>query len=319
MMPRLLDTLLDRTIVGGYTTIGYRLRRRAFDDGDLQRLDGRLAVVTGATSGLGAAAAEGFARLGARVLLVVRDLERGDQARAKVVAATGATAPGQVAVARCDLASLRDVRRFAATLAAEERIAVLVNNAGVLPAERTLSPDGNELTLATNVLGPFLLTALLHDRTDRVVNVSSGGMYTTKLDVDDLQFERKGFSGTKAYANTKRAEVVLTELWAQRLDPKKTVVHAMHPGWADTPGLAASLPGFHRLTKPLLRDAHEGADTIVWLGAATTPGTTTGGFWQDRAPRPTHYVPWTKESPADRARLWDACVKLTGLEATPDR
>ena len=313
-MPRLFDTLLDRSIVGGYTSLGYRLRQRGWDDRDLVRLDGELAVVTGATSGLGRAAAEGFARLGARVLLVVRDLERGEQARAGVVEATGATAAGQVTVARCDLASLDDVRRFAAELSAgEDRVAVLVNNAGVLPSERTLSPDGNELTLATNVLGPFLLTALLHERTRRIVNVSSGGMYTTKLDVDDLQFTHKKFSGTKAYANTKRAEVVLTELWAQRLDPKKTVVHAMHPGWADTPGLAASLPGFHRLTKPLLRDAHEGADTIVWLGAAAVPGATTGGFWHDRARRPTHYVPWTKESPADRARLWEACAGLTGV------
>jgi dehydrogenase/reductase SDR family protein 12 len=315
-MPRLLDTLLDRTIVGGYTTIGYRLRRRGWDDHDLLRMDGELAVVTGATSGLGLAAAEGFARLGARVLLVVRDVERGEQVRATVVERTGANAAGQVAVARCDLSSLDDVRRLAAELAAaEDRVAVLVNNAGVLPSERTLSPDGNELTLATNVLGPFLLTALLHDRTRRIINVSSGGMYTTKLDVDDLQFTKDTFSGTKAYANTKRAEVVLTELWAQRLNLNKTVVHAMHPGWADTPGLAASLPGFHRLTKPLLRNAHEGADTIVWLGAAAAPGTTTGLFWHDRAPRPTHYVPWTKESPADRARLWETCVELTGARA----
>jgi NAD(P)-dependent dehydrogenase (short-subunit alcohol dehydrogenase family) len=314
-MHRLLDTALDRTIVLGYTSIGYRLRRPGWDDADLARMDGQLAVVTGATSGLGLAAAEGFARLGARVLLVVRDAQRGEAARARVVQATGATADGQVAVALCDLASLAGVRRFAAELAAAEpRVAVLVNNAGVLPGQRTLSPDGNELTLATNVLGPFLLTALLHERTARVVNVSSGGMYTTKLDVDDLQSARGAFSGTKAYANTKRAEVVLTELWAQRLDPARTVVHAMHPGWADTPGLAASLPGFHRLARPLLRDADQGADTIVWLGAAAEPGRTTGLLWHDRAPRPAHYVPWTRESAQDRARLWDACAELTGAD-----
>jgi NAD(P)-dependent dehydrogenase (short-subunit alcohol dehydrogenase family) len=300
-MHHLLDTALDRTIVLGYTSIGYRLRQRGWDDADLARMDGELAVVTGATSGLGLAAAEGFARLGARVLLVVRDAQRGETARA------------QVAVALCDLASLADVRRFAAQLAAAEpRVAVLVNNAGVLPARRTLSPDGNELALATNVLGPFLLTALLHDRTARVINVSSGGMYTTRLDVDDLQSAHGDFSGTKAYANTKRAEVVLTGLWARRLDPARTVVHAMHPGWADTPGLAASLPGFHRLARPALRDAGQGADTIVWLGAAAEPGRTTGCFWQDRAPRPAHYVPWTRESAQDRARLWDACAELTG-------
>jgi NAD(P)-dependent dehydrogenase (short-subunit alcohol dehydrogenase family) len=311
-MLRLLDSALDRTVALGYTSIGYRLRRRGWDDADLRRMDGQLAVVTGATSGLGRAAAEGFARLGARVLLVVRDAQRGEQARADVVRATGASAPGQVRVALCDLAALDDVRRLAAQLAADEpRVAVLVNNAGVLPPRRTLSPDGNELTLATNVLGPFLLTRLLHDRTARIVNVSSGGMYTTKLDVDDLQSARGAFSGTKAYANTKRAEVVLTALWGQRLDPAQTVVHAMHPGWADTPGLAASLPRFHRLTRPVLRDAAQGADTIVWLGTAPEPGATTGLLWHDRAPRPAHYVRWTRESAQDRARLWDACTALT--------
>jgi dehydrogenase/reductase SDR family member 12 len=311
-MRPLLDSALDRTIVGGYTTIGYRLRRPGWDDHDLRRLDGELAIVTGATSGLGLAAVEGFARLGARVLLVVRDTHRGEQARAEVARRVGG-GDAALSVARCDLSSLADVRRFAAEVAAREpRIGVLVHNAGALPAERTLTPDGNELTLATNVLGPFLLTALLHDRTDRIVNVSSGGMYATRLDVDDLQSEDGAFSPTKAYANTKRAEVVLTELWADRLDPTETVIHAMHPGWADTPGLAASLPAFHRLTRPLLRDPREGADTIVWLGATSgEPAHTTGRFWHDRAPRPTHYLPWTKERHADRARLWAECERLS--------
>jgi dehydrogenase/reductase SDR family protein 12 len=315
-MAHLLDTVLDRSVVGGYTSLGYALRKRWWDPGDLRRMDGELALVTGATSGLGLAAAEGFARLGARVLLVVRDAERGEQARRQVTGATGAS---DIAVALCDLASLDDVRRFAAEIVErEEHVDVLVNNAGALPSERTLSPDGNELTLATNVLGPHLLTRLLlgplahavHPP-GRVINVSSGGMYTTKLDVSDLQGEDGDFSGSKAYARTKRAEVVLTERWAQEVDPGTTVFHAMHPGWADTPGLAKSLPGFHRLTRPFLRDAHQGADTIVWLGAAPEPARSSGGFWHDRAARPTHYGPWTKEAPADRGRLWDEVERLT--------
>jgi dehydrogenase/reductase SDR family member 12 len=319
-MAHLLDTLLDRTVVVGYTTAGFRLRRRWWDPADLRAMDGELALVTGATSGLGRAAAEGFARLGARVLLVVRDAERGERARAEVLEHTGAEA-GDVTVALCDLASLADVRRFAAELTAREpRVDVLVNNAGALPPRRTLSPDGNELTLATNVLGPHLLTRLLLEplaqgAPGRVINVSSGGMYTQKLDVSDLQSAAGEFSGSKAYAKSKRAEVVLTEQWAQRIDPDRTVFHAMHPGWADTPGLAESLPGFHRLTKPVLRDADEGADTIVWLGAAPAPARTSGGFWHDRAQRPTYYLPWTQECEADRERLWRACAELTGWDA----
>ncbi|WCB93564.1 FabG-like 3-oxoacyl-(acyl-carrier-protein) reductase [Baekduia alba] len=298
-MPTLFDTLLDRSLVGGYSRVGYALRSHAF--GGLPRMDGQTAAVTGATSGLGLAAAIGFARLGARVILVARSEERGEQARAQV-----REHGPDVDLVLADLSSLADLRRVAATLA-DADLDVLVNNAGVLTEERETSVDGNELTLATNVLGPFLLTDLLPDAR-RVVTVSSGGMYAQKLDVEDLQSEHGAFSGTKAYAKTKRAEVVLTELWAQRRRATPQRLHAMHPGWVDTPGLAASLPSFHRLTGPLLRTPRQGADTIVWLGATDQPS---GRFWHDRAPRPTHYVPWTKESDADRGRVWDACVALT--------
>ena len=112
----------------------------------------------------------------------------------------------------------------------------------------------------------------------RVINVSSGGMYTQRLRADDLQSEQGEFDGAAVYARTKRAEVVLTELWAQRLDPAQITVHAMHPGWADTPGVKSSLPRFYRATKPLLRTPAQGADTIVWLGAAGLPGRETGGL-----------------------------------------
>jgi NAD(P)-dependent dehydrogenase (short-subunit alcohol dehydrogenase family) len=278
-------------------------------------MDGKVALVTGATSGLGLAAASGMARLGARVRLLVRNAERGEKARAEVVERTG---NDDVAVALCDLSSLADIRRFAAEFTEREtRLDVLVNNAGVLPPERTTTGEGLELTFATNVAGPFLLTKLLlpllrSSAPARVIDVTSGGMYTRRLDVDELQSEHGEFSGTTAYARTKRAEVVLAELWAERLAGTGVVVHSMHPGWADTPGLEASLPGFHKLLKPILRSAEQGADTIVWLAAAPEPGRTSGGLWHDRRERATHRVPWTRESSADRAALWAACEAATG-------
>jgi NAD(P)-dependent dehydrogenase (short-subunit alcohol dehydrogenase family) len=277
-------------------------------------MNGRVALVTGATSGLGLAAAAGLARLGAGVRLLARDPARGEQARAEVVERSGNT---DVEVMLCDLSDLGDIRRFAAEfLAREPHLDVLVNNAGVLPAERKVTADGLELTFATNVAAPFLLTKLLLGRLlssapARIVNVSSGGMYTQRLRVADLQTERGEFDGAVAYARTKRAEVVLTELWAQRLERSGVVVHAMHPGWADTPGVRSSLPTFYRLSRPLLRTPEQGADTIVWLAAAAEPARSSGGFWHDRCRRPTHRVPWTRESAAEREALWAACERLT--------
>jgi len=314
MISSLLDTLLDRTVLPGYTSLGYRLRSRHWDDGELEDLRGRTVLITGATSGLGLAAAEGFAGLGARVLLVSRNRERGERARSTVAERSGSEL---VELGICDLGELASVRRFArGLLEREPRLDVLVNNAGVLLGERRLSSEGIELTFATNVLGPFLLTNMLipllaRSPSGRIINVSSGGMYTQRLHVDDLQMSEGAFDGTVAYARTKRAQVVLTELWAERLAGTSISVHSMHPGWADTPGLKESLPAFYRATRPLLRSAAEGADTIVWLGAAPAKLIGSGGFWQDRRRRPVHRVPWTHESEADRRRLWAECARLS--------
>jgi dehydrogenase/reductase SDR family protein 12 len=314
MIDSLLDTILDRTVVGGYTSVGYRIRGRTWHASDLQRLEGKVVVVSGATSGIGLAAAEGFARLGASVRLLVRSEERGAQARA---ALTERTQNSEVRISVCDLSSLESVRACAARLAEEERLDVLVNNAGVMTPQRELSADGIELTLATNVVGPFLLTNLLiplleESAPARIINVSSGGMYTQKLRVDDPQNERGQFDGPNAYARTKRAQVILTELWAERLADTGVVVHSMHPGWVDTPGVRSSLPRFYEVTRPLLRTPAQGADTIVWLGAAGEPGRGSGRFWHDRRPRPTHLLPHTRETPPERERLWAACERLSG-------
>jgi len=302
--------------VGGYTNVGYRLRSRWWCRDELERMDGKVVLVTGATSGLGLAAAEGFAALGATVWLLARDGDRGERARTTVAERCDG---GEAHLEQCDLGDQSSVRKFARRFDAEaRRLDVLVNNAGVLPSERTLSPDGIELTFAVNVVAPFLLTVLLRgmlERTapSRIVNVSSGGMYAQRLRADDLQSALDGFDGTTAYARSKRAEVILTEIWAQRLRGTGIVVHSMHPGWADTPGVKSSLPRFYRATKPLLRTPGQGADTIVWLGAAAEPARTTGEFWHDRRRRPTHLLPGTRESESDRELLWHECERLSAI------
>jgi NAD(P)-dependent dehydrogenase (short-subunit alcohol dehydrogenase family) len=309
---RLVDTALDRSVVG-YTRLGYAVRSRGWESPGDQPLAGRVVAITGATSGIGLAAAELLARGGARVILLVRDLERGGRAKAELTARVGGA---EVHLYRCDLASLDSVRRCAATLTEElPALDVLVNNAGVLTAQRELSEDGIELCLATNVIGPFLLTAqlvplLTRSGAGRVITVSSGGMYAARLHLEDLQLEREHFDGVRAYARSKRAEVVLNELWAERLETDGVACHAMHPGWVETPGLSASLPRFRRALRPLLRTPEQGADTIAWLARAASLGT--GGFWHDRRRRPTHYLPWTRESAKDRDRLWKECERLSG-------
>jgi dehydrogenase/reductase SDR family protein 12 len=320
MINSLLDSVLDRTVVGGYTNVGYRIRSRGWSASELPRMDGRVVLVTGASSGLGFAAAEGFARLGATVWLVGRSPERGEQARATIAERTG---NGDLYVGHCDLSSLESVRRFAGWLGDRcSRLDVLVNNAGVMPHERSVSDDGIELTLATNVVGPFLLTDLLipllcTSAPARIINVSSGGMYTHRIRVDDLQTERGQYDGATVYARTKRAQVILTEIWASSLEGTGIVVHAMHPGWSDTPGVRSSLPHFYKVTRPLLRTPAQGADTIVWLGAATEPGRSSGRFWHDRRQRPTHLLPWTRETSQERERLFAECVALSGSDVAP--
>ncbi|WP_406296146.1 SDR family NAD(P)-dependent oxidoreductase [Embleya sp. NBC_00888] len=311
---RFWERAMDRAVVPGYSRFGYRVRRRAGFPADAESavLKGRTVVVTGASSGIGEAAVTGLARLGATVVLAGRDEERAEAARRRVVELV----PGaEVSVRRCDVGSLPDVARFAKELRTEHGpLHALVHNAGTMPAVRTETAEGHESSLAVHVLGPHLLSRLVAaDPTScaRVVWMSSGGMYTQRLPVDDIEYQRGPYKTAVAYARTKRMQVVLAELWAEHLGTGGPVVHATHPGWVDTPGLRTSMPTFRRLTGPLLRTPEQGADTAVWLCAADEPGRSTGLFWQDRAPRPTHYRAATRESRPDRAWFWRRCQELT--------
>ena len=192
---------------------------------------------------------------------------------------------------------------------------MLVNNAGALFNPRQVTAEGLEKSFALLLLGPYILTEkiqplLAADGGARVVNVSSGGMYSQKVRVDDLQYERGEYSGSVAYARAKRGLMILTEEWARRWEEDGIVVNAMHPGWADTPGVETALPGFYRLTRSLLRTPEEGADTAVWLAGSTEAGRVTGQFWLDREIHPSHLSQRTRETPEERSQLLQALQEL---------
>jgi dehydrogenase/reductase SDR family member 12 len=310
----ILDRALDRTIVPGYSRIGYAVRRLGWDALPDGVLLGRRVLITGATGGLGLAIAAGCARLGADVHVLGRDRGRGEEAMRLL---RPEVRGGSLTLELCDVGSLTDVRRFCAEFCERGgELAGLVHNAGTMAPERTETDEGHELTLAVHVLGPHLMTRLLADRLavaddSRVVFMSSGGMYAQRLPADDLEFRRGRYSPTAAYARTKRMQVVLAEQWADRLAPRGISVHAMHPGWADTGGVREHLPVFRFVTRPVLRTADEGADTAVWLLAADDLDRATGGFWQDRRPRPTHLLGRTRETERERRELWEFCEAAT--------
>lgn len=318
-----VDRLLDPTVAFSFDQTGFRRHEVNFQPGDLEvDLRGRVALVTGANSGLGKAAAESLARLGAQVWMLCRDRGRGEQALAELRRLTR----GELHLAVLDVGDLSAVRRFAEGVGGAEgqspaRVDILVHNAGALLPTRQFTSDGLEQTLATHLVGPYALTVGLLDRMRRpldqpparIVWVSSGGMYTRRLSVERLGQKSGPFDGVTVYADVKRAQVVLNELLAGRLVGLGITSNAMHPGWAGTPGVASSLPVFHAVTRRLLRTAAEGADTVVWLAACPRIADQTGRFWFDRRAAATEPLPGTQEPAGERARLWQAVQEWSGV------
>ena len=203
----------------------------------------------------------------------------------------------------CDISSIAALREFVARFTeAEDRLDVLVNNAGVMPDERQLTADGVELTFATHVLAPWMLidglTPLLAaGAPSRVINVTSGGQYGQRVPPGDVESSRSSYGPKKIYARTKRAQVIITERWAELLADRGVSVHAVHPGCADTKGVRNWMPVFRVLTRLIIRTPEQGADTIVWLGAAPEGADHTGLLWHDRRQRPTGSAPGRTTQP----------------------
>jgi retinol dehydrogenase-14 len=281
-------------------------------------LDGKTCLVTGATNGIGRAAARELACLGASVVLLGRDPERCEAARAEIAAACGR--PAEVSVLIADLARLSDVRRAAQEFLAGGRpLHVLLNNAGVVQLSRSETVDGFETTFAVNHLAPFLLTNLLLARLQasapaRIVNVSSeahklgGG-----LDFDDLASAR-GYSGMGVYGRSKLANLLFTRELARRLEGSGVTVNALHPGAVRT-GLgrnndAPVLKLVAGLFRPFFSTPERGADTAVWLCSAAEVAGISGRYFANRRERTPHRA--ALDDMAAR-RLWDESAKQVGL------
>jgi len=276
-------------------------------------LSGKTCLVTGASAGIGLATARELARLGGRVVMAVRDPEKGEKARRAVMGATGR----EVEMAVVDLASQTSIRAFARDFAAlHPRLDVLVNNAGIWAGRRGLSPDGIELTWATNVLNYFLVTERLLPLLKaagraRVVNVAS--RLAHDLDLSDVQFERRPYSGEGAYAQSKQADRMLTWALARRLDGTGVTANALHPGFVATEifGKGGGLVGLGMSLYSRLRakSPEEGADTVVWLAASPDVEGRSGLFWVDRK---EHRCRFHDEK--DEETLWRLCQDMTRPE-----
>ena len=308
-----ISKALDAAVVPGFSKIGYRVRQLIGNWQPISSFDlrGKTVVITGPTSGLGEQVARQLAVTGANLVLVARNEEK----CARVIDEITPLCTGNKPVfVRAEMGDLESVRSACAAIQQQfAHLDVLIHNAGALLNTRQISPQGIEQTVASHVVGPFLMTTLLLPLMNggRVVTVSSGGMYTSPLPIFDngetLEMSAVEYKGSKQYAIAKRAQVTLNEIWAQKQTATEFV--AMHPGWADTPGVQESIPGFRRVTAPILRSAGEGADTIAWLAAVQPLPGKSGSFWSDREIRPTHKSSRTKKSDttSSRAALWE-CI-----------
>lgn len=276
-------------------------------------MTGKVVVITGATSGIGAVAAERLAATGARVIAVARSRDRGEA----ILARLREVAPGVAhQVYYADLSRIAETKKVASEIAAAEpKVDVLINNAGALFGKRELTPDGFELTFATNHLSYFVFTGILRERLiaaapARIVNTSSEAHRGVKIDLDDLQFAR-GFSGLTAYRRSKLCNVLFTRELARRLAGTGVTANALHPGFVNTRfGDAAKGPWrfIFGALKNFAISPEKGAETIVFLASAHEVAGTTGKyFYQCREKVPS------KEAQDDAAagRLWDESSKCS--------
>lgn len=275
-------------------------------------LAGKTVLMTGATGGIGLAAARALAAQGARLLLVGRDGKRLEDAAAAV-----RVAGGEAVSLHADLSRMDDVRALAEQVRSEARLDVLVNNAGIFNQTRQLTPDGFEQTFAVNHLAPFLLTGLLRDMLEttpgaRIITVSSSAQKNGHIDFDDPMGARR-YAGFRAYSQSKLANVLFSNELARRLAGTDVTSNSLHPGVVNS-GFGNGSRGVVGLGFSLLKrfalTPEQGADTTVYLASSPGVAGISGRYFEKRRPVPTGRE---AQDEGVAARLWQLSEVLTGF------
>ena len=279
-------------------------------------MGGKTALITGGTSGIGKATAVALAAMGADVVVVGRNRERGEAALGEIKSQSHSES---VELMLADLSAQDEVRGLAETfLERYDRLDVLANNAGLVQSKRTETADGIETTLAINHLAPFLLTNLLLDRLkqsapSRVITVSSEAQRWGDMDFDDLQSTQK-YRGFPVYGMTKLANIMFTYELAERLKGTFVTANCLHPGAVGTnfgKNNGGPMTLFFRAAKPFMRTPEQGADTLIWLASSSDVEGVSGKYFSDRKELEAKKI---AHDPTTRRRLWEISEDLTGLK-----
>jgi NAD(P)-dependent dehydrogenase (short-subunit alcohol dehydrogenase family) len=279
-------------------------------------MGGKTALITGGTSGIGKATAVALAAMGADVVVVGRNRERGEAAVGEIKSQSHSES---VELMLADLSAQDEVRGLADTfLERYDRLDVLANNAGLVQSKRTETADGIETTLAINHLAPFLLTNLLLDRLkqsapSRVITVSSEAQRWGDMDFDDLQSTQK-YRGFPVYGKTKLANIMFTYELAERLKGTFVTANCLHPGPVGTnfgKNNGGPMTLFFRAAKPFMRTPEQGADTLIWLASSPAVEGVSGKYFSDRKEIEAKKI---ASDPAARRKLWEISEDLTGLK-----
>jgi NAD(P)-dependent dehydrogenase (short-subunit alcohol dehydrogenase family) len=279
-------------------------------------MQGKVVVITGATSGIGEIAAQRLAAMGARLVLIARDSTRGEAALSRLPGSGG----GAHTIHYGDLSRLAEMKRVASQIAAAEpRIDVLINNAGALYGSRQLTEDELEKTFATNHMAYFVLTLglrapLLAGSPARVVSTASDAHRGNTLDFDDLQATKR-YSGFRAYGRSKLCNILFTRELARRLSGTGLTANCLHPGFVATrfgDGSGGLLSLVARVAKTFAISPEKGAETIVYLAASPDAASHSGEyFYKCRPATPTAAA----RDDAAAQRLWAVSAKIAGIEA----
>jgi len=279
-------------------------------------MGGKTALITGGTSGIGKATAVALAAMGADVVIVGRNPERGEAAVEDIRVQSHSES---VELMLADLSVQAEVRRLAEEFQGRhDRLDVLANNAGLVHSRRTETPDGIETTLAINHLAPFLLTNLLLDllkksAPSRVITVSSEAQRLGNMDFDDIQSTRK-YKGFPVYGMTKLANIMFTYELAERLRGTFVSANCVHPGSVSTnfgKNNGGPIALFFRLGKPFMRSPEQGADTLIWLASSPEVEGISGKYFSDRKEIEAKEAAYDEGA---RRRLWEISEELTGLK-----